>query len=151
MNYTAIKVEIETGPLAAECAGQSDTSIAAILNEQRFTASRLVPLAEIQPYLMAENVWWDIVDAASDSSQPDRQYIARRAADYFNSPRVHNIDLSLPLVQQMVGGMVTTGLITQTQLDTIVAMGQQPASRGEIIGLGTITPGDVSRAMRGPW
>ena len=31
MDYAALKTEIDTGPLAAECVGQSDDNIAAIL------------------------------------------------------------------------------------------------------------------------
>lgn len=146
MDYQALRKEIDTGPLAGELSGKSDNDVAAILNNPRYTTAQLVPLSKIQPYLMAENAWWSIVDAASDPTHADRQYIARRTVDYFNSARVENIDLSLPLVQQMVGGMVTTGLLTQAQLDAIIAMGQRLASRAEMLGWPLITYNDVNIA-----
>lgn len=150
MDYIALQAEIQTGPLAAECAGKSDTEIAAILNAKTSARNEPVDLGDMQVYLMSENVWWDIIDAANDPAHP-AYYVCRRAKDYFDSQRVNRVDVTIPLVGQMCGGLVSAGLITQGQLDTIVGMGTVPASRAEIIGLGTVTAGDVSRALRGPW
>lgn len=150
MDYSALQTEIQTGPLAAECAGKTDTEIAVILNAKTGTRNEPVDLGDIMVYLMAENVWWDIVDAASDPIHA-AYYVCRRAKDYFDSQRVNRVDVTIPLVGQMCVGLVQAGLITQEQLDTIIGMGTVPASRAEIVGLGTITAGDVSRALRGPW
>ena len=150
MDYAALQTEIQTGPLATECVGKSDTEIAAILNAKTAARNEPVDLGDIQVYLMSENVWWDIIDAANSTTHP-AYYVCRRAKDYFDSQRVNRVDVTIPLVGQMCGGLVSAGLITQAQLDTIIGMGTVPASRAEIIELGIVTAGDVSRALRGPW
>lgn len=148
MDYAALKTEIDTGPLAAECAGKSDGEIANILNAKTSTRNEPVDLGDIQVYLMSENVWWDIVDAATNTEHP-AYYVCRRAKDYFDSQRVRRVDVTIPLVAQMCAGLVQAGLITQAHLGVIIGMGTVPASRAEILGLGVITHQDVAQALRG--
>lgn len=149
MDYASLKTEIDTGPLVAECVGKTDAEIAAVLNDRRFFRRVLVPIADLQAYIYTQGtIWWDIQGAAADAQHPG--HIAARAVVDLMGARFSNLDFSLARVQEVLDGLVLTGLLTTQQRADLEAMSYVTASRGEIIGLGTITYGDVSRALRGP-
>lgn len=150
MDYTALKTEIQTGPLAATCAGKFDSEIAALLNASTLTKRVLVPIADLQAYIYTQGtIWWDIQKAAADIAHPG--YQAARAVVDLMGARFNNLDFTLPRVGEVLAGLVLTGLLTAAQRADLDAMSYVSASRAEIIGLGTVTAGDVSRALRGPW
>lgn len=150
MNYAALQTEIQAGPLAAECVDKSDSDIAVVLNAQTFTKRVMVPIADLQAYIYTQGtIWWDVQAAAASEIHPG--YMAARAVVDLMGARFTNLDFTFPRVQAVLGGLVLTGILTETQRSDLEGMSYTPASRAEIIGLGTISAGDVSRALRGPW
>lgn len=85
------------------------------------TKVQKVPIADVQAYLQTNGVWWAIKAAAADSAHP-AQSAAVAVLDVAGA-RYENIDTTLPLVGQMLGGLVATGVIGQTHMDELMALG----------------------------
>lgn len=148
MDYTALKTEIETGPLATECAGGTDEGITDILNRQdisaiqeRWVTTRTV-LAELGATAGAAIL--DKLQAASASSSPVRWMMTFLAQD-------SGIDIGNVQTQASIDGLITAGVLTSAEGASLKNMALKTCSRAQIAGFGTVTPGDVSRALRGPW
>lgn len=147
MDYRALLMEIETGPLAAECVGKTDAEIAAILNDPRFTRRVMVPIADIQAYIYTQgSIWWDVQMAAADTLHPG--YQAARAVVDLMGARFQNLDFTLLRVQEVLTGLELAGLLTAAQRADIEAMSYVSVSRGEIVGLGTVLPDDIAWIRR---
>lgn len=77
---------------------------------------RLVPIATVMEYLRTNNLWL-LIKAAQGSSAG-----AAAAVDYNADLRAHSIDLDLPIVQTMLGDLVTHNLLSAEQRAAIDAM-----------------------------
>jgi len=130
MTYRALKTEIETGPLADECAGKSDAEIADILNDRRFTGvrSRFVTARTILAEVPGGAAILDKLDAAAPAI-PDLKWAMRFIAGETGIDIGH------------------AG--TRANLEALLEMGYTAMSRAEIAGIGTITHQDVAQALRG--
>lgn len=145
MDYMALQAEIETGPLATECAGKSDAEVAAILNaphapgvRPRFVTGRTI-LAEIA----AGADILDKLEAAAPNIPPLKwamRFLIGEAG----------IDIGHPGTRAQITALAAAGVITEPERDALLSMGETTMSRAELAGFGSITPGDVSRALRGP-
>lgn len=98
-------------------------TIARIISAGR-TKHALVEIEDIQADLHSSGVWWDIEDVAANSSHP--AYKAARAIIDVSKARYKNLDTSKPIVAQMLGGLVATGVMSQEQMDRIINMAIQP-------------------------
>lgn len=153
MDYTALKQEIESGPLAAELAPligteHGDTDIAAVLNdtsratvvrERICTAGTL--LAKLGPE-MGGTVLDKLEAAAAHSSA------VKWAMRLILSS---GIDVGDPGTRAQLDALAQGGVLTVGEAAAIKAIAVFPASRAEAAGFGQVTAGDVSRALRGPW
>jgi hypothetical protein len=74
-----------------------------------------VPVLQVMTYLRTNNLWMAIKASATPGAQA--------AVDYNSDPRVQTLDVSLPIVQGMIADLVTHSLLTQTQANEIIAMG----------------------------
>lgn len=83
-----------------------------------------VPIADVQAYLQTQGLWWNIKAVAADVAHP-AQSAAIAVLDVANA-RYENIDMTLPIVAQMLGGLVATNVITQANMDALVGMGVVP-------------------------
>jgi hypothetical protein len=146
MDYQKLKEEIETGPLAMDLLGRTDAEIAALLNERTATAvqSRFVTgrtiLAEI-----ADGA--DILDALEAASAVIPA--VKWAMLYLKGET--GIDIGYPSTRAQLDALAVAQVLTTNQAEALKDMALLPASRVEIIGLPSVSYGDVSRALRGPW
>ncbi len=147
MDYASLKTEINTGPLAAECVGKSDAEIADLLNAKTVTTQGLVALSDIEVCLRAHGCWKGLKLAAADSQAAGHD-LAWELVDIITASRLSNLDTSLPLVQGLAAGLVTAGLVPQTCIDAVMAMGIKSLSRADIAGLGTVLPDDITWIRR---
>jgi hypothetical protein len=115
--------EIEIKCTSEEIAEKNYHIIASKVNVGR-VKTNLVPIADIQAYLQAQGVWWGIKEVAA---LPD--HVAKAEASAILDvaiARYNNLDTSLPIVGQMLGGLVDKGVLTQTHFDYITTMGTSP-------------------------
>lgn len=148
MNYQLLSHEIAAGPLADELAEKTDTEMAAILNDQRFSTVRerfitaRTILAELGPEIGAGVL--DKMEAASANIS------ALKWAMRFLIGET-GIDIGHAGTRSQIEAMAAGGVIATDEAAALLNMAVAPASRAEIIGLGTVTYSDVSRAISGPW
>jgi hypothetical protein len=96
-----------------------------------------VPAADIQYDAALNGVWAGITIARESSETPQQiRGICITFLDWIKSGRP--IDFDMPEVQQMLGGLVLSGLVTQEQADALALRADTPQ---------TFTTDDVQQAM----
>lgn len=148
MDYAALKVEIQSGPLAAELAplikSGDDWSVASTLNRRDRPGVRKVPVRDLYLYLLKRMRWRGIVAAATDPQHPatDAAYTAQALA---TGPQVE-VDTRDPVSIGLIDALVMSALITAPQGEEIKALSDVLVSRAEEIGLGHVSSADVAAA-----
>lgn len=143
MDYTALKTEIETGPLATECAGQSDDAVAAILNDQRYMATKeryvtaRTVLAELGATAGAAIL--DKLEAASAQSSPVKWMLRFLTQD-------SGLDVGQTETQGCIDALAIAGVLTADEATALKSMALMPTSRAEILGFGPVSYNDVNKA-----
>ena len=143
MDYQALKTEIETGPLASECVGQSDDVVAAILNDKRYTATKeryvtaRTVLAELGATIGAAIL--DKMEAAATQSSPVKWMLKFLTQD-------SGIDVGQSETQGCIDALAMTGVLTSDEATALKNMALLPASRAEILGFGAVSYNDINTA-----
>jgi hypothetical protein len=132
MNYTALKAEILTGPLAASFVGKSDNEVADKLNDVTLgggTVNRgIVPAYEIINATVSTE--WAALTAAEKQR-------------YQTMTGAGQVDTQNANVRAAFQAMFGAGTATITALAALLT---RPASRAELSGLGTVSYNDVNIA-----
>ena len=89
------------------------------------TKTQMVKIADVQSYLQANGLWWAIKGASADDLHPANA-AAVAVMDVANA-RYEVLEMTLPIIGQMRGGLVATGLMAQANLDALMALGVVPA------------------------
>jgi hypothetical protein len=146
MDYQKLKEEIETGPLALDLLGRTDAEVAALLNERTATSvqSRFVTGRTILAEIADGAAILDALEAASAVIPA-----VKWAMLYLKGET--GIDIGYPSTRAQLDALAVAQVLTPTQAEALKDMALLPASRAEIIGLPSVSYGDVSRALRGPW
>lgn len=144
MDYQALATEIETGPLAAELAATDSIGKVAILNDRRFTMpkSRFITartlLAELGAEMGASIL--DKLETAATSISPLKWAMKFLQLD-------GGLDIGHAQTMTMIDELVTAEVLTAAEGTALKSLGMAPASRAEVIGLGTVTYSDVMIAL----
>jgi len=148
---TALKTEIQSGPLAGELApyvtSGNDTQVAAILNEQRgetMLRERMINARGVLAYypggpLEAATVL-DKLEAAA-ALVPAVKWV-------MTFLKTDGIDIGMPSTHAMLDQLAAGGLITVDEADKLKSLGYSPASRAEIVVGRSVSANDVARAIR---
>lgn len=146
MDYAALRAEIDTGPLAAECAGGADESIATILNRSDIPTvfSRFVSARTILAEVPAGATILDKLEAAA-TTIPDVKW----AMKFLQTET--GIDVGHATTRAQIDALVSAGILAETEGAALKNLALKACSRAKIAGFGTVTAGDVSRALRGPY
>lgn len=143
MDYAALKTEIDTGPLATECVGQSDDNIAAILNDPRYTATkeRYVTARTVLAELGATSgaAILDKLEAAATQSSPVKWMLKFLTQD-------SGLDVGQTETQECIDALALAGVLTTDEATALKSMALLPTSRAEILGFGTVSYNDVNKA-----
>lgn len=84
-----------------------------------------------------------IVDAASDRLNPVRSCcLVVRDTVLANN----DISLQLPAVQGLLQSLVLGGVVEQSEADALIYIATRPASRAQVLGLGTVSVDDLRNA-----
>ena len=152
MNHTALKTEIQSGPLAVELApyvtSGNDTAIADALNEhrgetmlrERFVSARSI-LAFYPDGPAAAAVVLDKLEAAA-ASVPAVKWV-------MTFLKTDGIDIGGVATHGMLDQLAAGGLITADEATKLKSMGYAPASRAEIVLGQAVSANDVAMALRG--
>ena len=143
MDYAALKTEIDTGPLATECVGQSDDNIAAILNDPRYMATKeryvtaRTVLAELGATAGAAIL--DKLEAASAQSSPVKWMLRFLTQD-------SGLDVGQTETQGCIDALAIAGVLTADEAAALKSMALLPTSRAEILGFGSVSYNDINKA-----
>lgn len=158
MNYQALRDEIENDPAAMGYAPLVESAdwdgVAALLNGKtqtvRDTIERDVLQNELFGIVVGGNPLWFILRAASKNPENPLYPLADPIVYTVSSPEclLKAINLDNPGVVQMMDGLVDAGLITPEQRSHIAALGDYPASRADIIGVGSASALDCYNALK---
>jgi len=127
-------------------AGGSDEAIAAAINaDDRVGPDQPVPVSAIVNYLRREGVWLAIKMAASQGVVS-----AAAAVDLASDMHAGTVDLTLPIVRELLPDLVTRGLMKQAQLDMVFAMGKTVTPGWQALGApSALNEHDIYRARAG--
>lgn len=143
MDHLALKIEIETGPLAAECLGKSDNDVAAIFNDLRFTTVKTFFINA--RYLMAAlgpipaTTILDKLEAVALQSPP-----VSWALKFLQQES--GVDVGHESTRGQVDALVVAEVLTAEEGQAIKNLALQPISRAELLGFGTVSYNDVHAA-----
>jgi hypothetical protein len=127
-----LREEILARPDCADAVAARDLdAIAALVSAGRTTSQR-VPIEDVQANLQSSGLWWPIKAVAADPEHPARA--AAVAIIDVAGARYQRLDMTLPIIAQMLGGLVATGVMPQSAMDSMIAMSVIPApvSRNEV-------------------
>jgi hypothetical protein len=83
-----------------------------------------VAISDLQAYLQTRGLWWAIKAVASNSAHPAQA--AAVATIDVAAARYDNIDMTLAVVGQMLGGLVAANVITSADQNAMAALGVVP-------------------------
>ena len=109
--------------LSPEVKAAGTQAMADAINAGRTKVTK-VAIADVQAYLQTQGLWWAIKTVATNNAHP-AQGAAVAVLDVANA-RYDNIDMTLPIVAQMLGGLVAASVITQGAMDALVSLGVVP-------------------------
>lgn len=145
MNLDPLKTELAKSDYDALIAAGDHSGLAARLNAK--TLPGLVPLWEIKKAAIEAGEWYSIVVAADSHEVPQVKAAAYMAKDYIDDRRFTNLDLSLPSTQQMLGGLVQGGVMSQGLVDTITGLAANRASIADSLGV-AVNETTIAEALR---
>lgn len=132
-----------------EYKGLTDQQIADAVNSKAVVVKRVVPTYLVRQKACEGFYWSDLEDACSSSNVPLKK-IARSMMVWINdkSGTIQTVDMTLPSVATVVGGLVSFGIITQPQADDLFSMADATIPWTESVGLNTVGVGDIINARR---
>lgn len=140
--------EIRAHPLykASPADGSDDALLASVLNERMEPGAAVpVPTWKIVNYLRGKGAWVAIKEAAAAKNMP-----AQAAVDLIEDQRVQTVDLTLPILKELLPVLVTDGLLSQEQFDAINAMSASTTPWWKTIGAPSpLNQYDIHRARAG--
>lgn len=152
MSKQQIQDEILNGPLAGEMDKyvdkHDDFAIAAILNRRDVQVTRPVPIEEFVASLFETGAMLAIQTAVLEGNPT--AVIADRMVSKARELGLRHIDLSIPVNQALLGGLLQAELITQAQADAATALAGVTTSRAQIVLGRDIYPAEVGNALRNP-
>lgn len=108
-----------------EYAGLTDQQAADAVNAKTVTVRQLVETWRVKQYAIENSIWGKVKVALRKSDTPDEVYeLCVQLVDWVDDSagKIQSVDVDLPSVQMMLGGLVQIGLATQEQVAEIIAL-----------------------------
>ncbi len=143
-------------PLATELAKPeyadlTDQQAADTINVKTVTVRRLVETWRVKQYAIENGIWATLKLVRENTAlSNDVRGLCISIIDWVDDSagKIQTVDMDLPSVQYMLGGLVTATLATQEQVNAILAMADTSIRWVDSVGMGTIGDGHV-RSVRG--
>jgi hypothetical protein len=152
VDYSKLRAEIAEDPAglgyAAWAAGGSDNAIAEVLNAPRYDALGKVGITPMLIWIAKYGIMARL-RAAAEGDNAQIASIAEVAALLVQNPNIDAIDFGLPDVQAMLGALAQAGVIPAEAYQEVLTIARVRVSRADLLGLGTVSADDVSRAREG--
>lgn len=144
-----LKIEIQSGPLAAECAAANgDLAITEILNRGDFAIAyeRMVSARGVMRDLGATqgSAILDKLEAAAGYSPPVKWALHFLKQD-------GGLDVGAQSTRDAIDGLAQAGALTPAEAAALKGLAERLGGRSEVVFGRAVTVQDVGRALRGPW
>jgi len=141
-------------PLATELAkpeyaAMTDQEAADAINAKTVTVRRLVETWRVKQYAIENGIWATLKLVRENVAlSSDVRGLCISIIDWVDDSagKIQTVDMDLPSVQYMLGGLVTATLATQEQVNAILAMGSVTVAWTEHNGIGEVGIGFVRAA-----
>ena len=130
-----------------EYVGLSDQAAADAINAKTVVVSQLVPIWQMKQHAITSGYWLPLKVGQADGDA-NKAGLCISVMDWINDVRMSSIDVQLPSVAAMIGGLVAFQIMTQTQADELIAMGSKTVSWTSTVGLPEIGIGLVINARK---
>jgi hypothetical protein len=148
---SALRDELTRDPealgYAPMLAAGSHNVVAAALNERRYPADGPITIERLLRWAAKYSVLPKLEIAAANTENIQIAGIAKVGLLIAQKSSITELDLGLEDVQQMFAALVAAGVISADERDELFAAGVRLRSRADLLGLGTVTADDVSRAV----
>lgn len=143
-------------PLATELAkpqyaAMTDQQAADAINAKTVTIRQLVETWRVKQYAIENGIWATLKLVRENTGLPNElRGLVISILDWVDDSagKIQTVDMDLPSVQYMLGGLVTATLATQEQINAILAMGSVTLPWTTHNGLPEIGIGFVRNARR---
>ena len=145
MNLSALATELAK----PEYTSLTDQEAADAINAKTVTVRRLVETWRVKQYAIEQGIWatLKLVRENTELSNELRGLVIS-ILDWVDDSagKIQTVDMDLPSVQYMLGGLVTATLATQEQVNSILAMGSVTVPWTTHNGIGEVGIGFVRAA-----
>lgn len=150
MDYEVLRAELSTDPVKLGyeplLRAGSANRVADLLNAPTQTGLGKVNITPMLIWIAKHGVMARL-RAGTASSDPALSSISEVALLLINNPNIDAIDFGLPDVQTMLGALSQAGVIPSDAYQELASIATVRRSRADVLGLGTVSADDVTRAM----
>jgi hypothetical protein len=145
---TLLQTELLLPAYADLVAAGADNALADLLNTRDIATTRLVPVDEIQAWMMGNGVWFALRMAQRTEGVPDLILAAIEFVVDACASRLAALDLGNAQCQQLIGAFQQATLLTAEQAAELAALGESLTTRAlQVVGQ-AVTTDDVSAALK---
>ena len=130
-----------------EYAGLSDQAAADAVNAKTVTVEQPVAISALKQYAILQGVWPKI-KLGQQSSNQQQAALCMSILDWVEDPRIGTINVNMTEVKAMLSALVSFSILTQQQMDEVVAMGSKTVSWTSTVGLPEVGIGLVQNARK---
>jgi hypothetical protein len=134
-----------------EYQGLSDQQAADAINAKLIPVRSVVETWQVKQFLIEQSIWPALKLTAQDANIPGViRGLCISVVDWVDDAagKVRTVDLDLPSVVQMIAGLVAAGLATESQAESLRALGDQLLPWPVANGLSEIGVGFVRNARK---
>lgn len=121
-------------------AAMDDQAVADAMKVENIPCRRLLTSKEMKRALLRMMIWPVLLVSTGAA--------AKAIVDYLNDQRFETVDMDLPEVKAMIGGIVASGDATTEQASELDEMANCLRSLEQIHGLGNVDSGQIAEARK---
>jgi hypothetical protein len=148
MDYQALRDEILEDPERLGYANKSDYEIHLLLNAHSFTKRKPISLNRVLIWA-ARNSIITKLEAGATNQNNTVVNICKAALILLQSGALAELDVTHNDNLQMIDALVTANVFQANDRMALLALGDQPASRADVLGFASASHEDVAKALRG--
>lgn len=130
-----------------EYQGLSDQAAADAINAKTVTIEQPVAISALKQYAILQGIWPKI-KLGQQSSNQQQAALCMSILDWVEDPRIGTINVNMLEVKAMLSSLVSFNILTQQQMDEVVAMGTKVVSWTSTVGLPEVGVGLVRNARK---
>ena len=115
-------------------ANLSDQAAADAINAKTVTVEQPVAISTLKQYAILQGVWPKI-KLGQQASNQQQAALCMSILDWVEDPRIGTINVNMTEVKAMLSSLVSFAILTQQQMDEVVAMGTKVVSWTSTVGL----------------